>query len=159
VFRGEGVTVLDETTVQTAREVASHSTSTPDWTNAPGFPKDVFTFAHVLFKTVPETGRRPESEFGRDRWLGWRVDFPDADLNLSCRLQQLTALKVDPAGQVVRLTDPALTDYLFLFMEHPAYIDLNDDENRALRNYLLNGGALLLIDFWSQREWDGSRPK
>ena len=155
VIRGEGGTVIDEATVQTAREVVSHSTGTPDWTNAPGFQKDAFTFARVLFKTSPEIGRQSERGFGRDPWLGWWVDFPDADLNLSYRLQQLTALKVDPEGRVVRLTDPALTDYPFLFMEHPGYMELDADETRNLRNYLLNGGALLVIDFWSQREWDG----
>ena len=32
---------------KTAREVESHSTGTPMWTNAPGFEKDVFTFARI----------------------------------------------------------------------------------------------------------------
>jgi hypothetical protein len=34
-------------TERTPREVASHSTGTPMWTNAPGFEKDVFTFVRV----------------------------------------------------------------------------------------------------------------
>jgi hypothetical protein len=155
VIRGEGGTVIDEATVRTAREVESHSTGTPDWTNAPGFEKDVFTFARVLFKTSRGTGQRFERGFGRGRWLGWWVDFPDADLNFSYRLQQLTALKVDSEGRVVRLTDASLTDYPFLFLEHPGYMELDQDETRNLRNYLLNGGALLVEDFWSQRDWDG----
>ena len=33
---------------QTAREVPSHSTGTPNWTNAPGFEKDVFTFVRII---------------------------------------------------------------------------------------------------------------
>jgi hypothetical protein len=155
VIRGEGGTIIDEATVRTAREVLSHSTGTPDWTNPPAFQNDVFTFARVLFKTSRELGRPSERGFGRGRWLGWWVDFPDADLNFSYRLQQLTAMKVDPEGRVVRLTDPDLAQYPFLFLEHPGYMALDDDEIRRLRDYLMNGGALVVEDFWSQREWDG----
>ena len=32
---------------RTAREVASHSTGSPEWKNPPGFEHDVFTFARV----------------------------------------------------------------------------------------------------------------
>lgn len=38
------------------------------------------------------------------------TDFPDSDLNLSCRLQQLTSLKVDPDGRVLSLNEPELFD-------------------------------------------------
>jgi hypothetical protein len=155
IIRGEGNTMINEDSVRTAREVETHSMGTPNWTNAPGFQKDVFTFARLMFKTAPDTGRRVEGGFGRGWRLGWWVDFPDADLNLSYRLQQLTSMKVDPDCRVVRITDPELTDFPFVFMEHPGYMDLDDEQQRILRNYLLNGGALLVIDFWSQREWDG----
>ena len=151
IIRGEGGTLINEATVQTAREVVSHSTGTPNWTNSPGFEKDVFTFVRVLFKSGPTEGRG----FGRGWRLGWWVDFPDADLNFSYRLQQLTSMKVNPDGRVLRLTDPTLTDYPFLYMEHTGYMQLGDDETAILGNYLLNGGALLVIDFWSAREWDG----
>jgi hypothetical protein len=40
-------------------------------------------------------------------------------------------------------------------MTHPGYIRLSDDELRALRKYLHGGGSLLVVDFWSAREWDG----
>lgn len=155
IIRGEGGTTIDEATVKTAREVASHSTGTPEWTNSPGFEPDAFVFTRVLFHTSPDTGRREEFGFGRGWRLGWWVDFPDADLNFVYRLQQLTALKTDPDCRVIRLTDPALKDSPFIYMEHPGYMDLTEEEIRQLRAYLLNGGALLVIDFWSQREWDG----
>lgn len=149
---GEQGTLINVDTVRSAREVVSHSTGTPNWTNAPGFEPDVFTFTRVIFKTEAGGGLG----FGRGfRGLGWWVDFPDADLNLSYRLQQLTTLRTDPDARVIRLSEKELTDYPFLFMEHPGYMDLAREEVTTLRNYLLNGGALLVIDFWSQREWDG----
>jgi hypothetical protein len=62
----------------------------PMWSNEPGFEQDVFTFVRVIYS----------SGWGRGRGGGgWRTDWPDADLNFSYRLQQLTALKVDPEGR------------------------------------------------------------
>ncbi len=49
-FATEGGDYVNEDTVRTARETASHSTGTPEWTNAPGFEKDVFTYARVIYK-------------------------------------------------------------------------------------------------------------
>ncbi|HVV72854.1 MAG TPA: DUF4159 domain-containing protein [Verrucomicrobiae bacterium] len=135
---------MNEDTVRTARETAPHSVVWPDWTNASDFSGDVFTFARILFKSRP----------GRPKWLGWVNDYPDADLNLSYRLQQLTSLKVDPNGRVLRLTDPSLGNYPFIFMSHPEGMELDGAEERALRNYLLNGGALMADDFWGERDWD-----
>src|SRR5438128_8019291 len=37
-------------TVRTAREIAEHSTQTPNWTNTPGFEKDVFTFVRIIYR-------------------------------------------------------------------------------------------------------------
>lgn len=151
LVRTEGSGVIDENAVKTAREVVSHSTGTPMWSNPRGFEKDVFTFARAIFKVGPNTA----VGYGRGRQLGWWVDFPDADLNLSYRLQQLTSMKVDPDGRVFKLTDPKIHDHPFLFMEHPGYMRLRDPEVAGLRKYLLAGGVLLVIDFWNQTEWDG----
>ena len=43
---GEGWTPEFET-CKTAREIPSHSTGTPNWTNEPGFESDVFTFTRI----------------------------------------------------------------------------------------------------------------
>jgi len=151
LVRTEGGVFVDEDSVQTARETASHSTGTPNWSNPREFQKDVFTFTRIIFKVGPSTA----PAYGRGRRLGWWVDYPDADLNFSYRLQQLTSAKADPDGRVLKLTNPALYQYPFIFMEHPGYIELQEDEVAALRKYLLAGGALVVIDFWNTREWEG----
>jgi hypothetical protein len=151
LVRIEGGLVVNEDEIRTAREVGSHSSGTPDWTNAPGFEQDVFTFTRIIFQTNPQaSGRRT-----RFRWLGWWVDYPDADLNFSYRLQQVTSIKTDPDARVIKLSDPAITDYPLLYMEHAGYMRLSDEEIAALRKYLLNGGALLVNDFWGSEEWNG----
>ena len=141
--RTEGGEMVNEDTVRTARETANHSTDTPTWTNAPGFEPDAFTFARILYRR----------SFNGPGWLGWVNDYPDADLNLSWRLQQMTSMKTDPDGRVIRMTDADLAQFPFIFLSHPERMDLNDDEARALRQYLLNGGVLLLDDFWGERAW------
>jgi hypothetical protein len=149
--RIEGGLVVNEDELHTARETASHSSGTPNWTNAPGFEEDVFTFTRVIFHSDP--GSRWNR--GRLRWLGWWVDYPDADLNLSYRLQQLTSIKTDPDARVLKFTDPALFHYPLVYIEHAGYMRLSEEEAGALRNYLLNGGAMLVNDFWGAEEWNG----
>ena len=151
LVRTEGSGVIDEDVVKTAREVASHSTGTPEWSNPRGFEKDVFTFARAIFKVGPNSAYG----YGQGRRLGWWVDFPDADLNLSYRLQQMTSMRTDPNGRVLKLSDPDLHNYPFLLMEHPGYMVLRDREVEGLRKYLHAGGVLAVIDFWNSREWTG----
>ncbi len=144
IVQTEGGDLVNEDTVRTARETASHSTGTPDWTNAPGFESDVFTFTRATHKF---------NQWGGPSWLGWINDYPDSDLNLSFRLQQLTSMKVDPNGRVVRLTDRDLFDFPFIFMSQPGRMELRDAEVPVLRKYLLGGGVLMVDDFWGDEEW------
>ena len=128
---------------RTAREVESHSTGTPTWTNAPGFEGDVFTFARLRYDRGGQWGRG-----------GWSTDLPDSDLNLSFRLQQMTSLKVDPDGRILRVTDPDLSNYPFLYAVEPGGFSLDEAEVVALREYLVNGGFLMFDDFWGDNEWE-----
>lgn len=152
-IRIEGGQVVNEDELRTARETESHSTGTPNWTNAPGFERDVFTFTRVIFQS--DAGARPGAGRGDLRWLGWWVDYPDADLNISYRLQELTSTRTDPDARVLKLTDPELASHPLLYMEHAGYLSLGDDEVTALQTYLRSGGALFVGDFWGSEEWEG----
>jgi len=131
-------------TCRTAREVPWHSTAPPNWTNEVGFEKDVFTFARI---------RRDASPYSPWRAGLWWTDFPDSDLNLSFRLQQMTSLKVDPDGRVLNLSDPDLFKYPWIYMVEPGSLQLRDEEVLLLRKYLLNGGVLMADDFWGEWQW------
>ncbi len=146
----EGRVPVNADTVRTAREVASHSTGTPNWTNAPGFERDVWTFARIIYRRAPDGSGISVTSSG---W-GWITDFPDSDLNLSFRVQQVTSIRTNPEGRVLRLTDPDLCDYPFIYMVEPGGLELRDEEVVALRQYLLNGGVLMADDFWGQKQWD-----
>jgi hypothetical protein len=130
----------------TARDIARYEgVDAPIWTNRAGFEKDVFTFVRVRY----------DSRWGRGGGGGgWRTDVPRSDLFFSYRLQQVTSLKVHPDGRFIRLTDPELSRYPFIYMIEPGDLEFSEEEVKALRNYLLSGGFLMVDDFWGENEWD-----
>lgn len=115
----------------------------PTWENEQAFEHDVFTFARVQYSSWSDGYRRQK----------WETDRPDSDLNLSFRLQELTSLKVDPDGVVVRLTDPELFDYPFIYIVEPGQMTLSEGEVKGLRRYLSNGGFVMVDDFWGEDEY------
>ena len=123
----------------------------PNWENDQDFKHDVFTFVRIQY----------DSHGGNYGWRGgrggargkWRTDYPDADLNLSFRLKELTSLEVDPDGKVMRLTDEALFDYPFIYMIEPGHLLFSEEEVIALRKYLNKGGFMMVDDFWGEMEW------
>ncbi len=146
IYYTEGGDMVDVRVVKTAREIASHSTGTPEWKYPQDFSKDVFTFVRII---------RDRDPYGAPSSGSWITDFPDSDLNLSFRLQQMTSIKVDPNGRILRLTDPDLFRYPFIYMVEPGALVLHDDEVEILRRYLLNGGFLMADDFWGEWQWEG----
>jgi hypothetical protein len=124
------------------REIPQHGYETPMWTNTAGFDSDAFTFVRIIRSSGYGSGGP------------WTTDTPDSDLNLSFRLQQMTSMKVDPDGLFLRLTDKELPNYPFIYMVEPGSLYLSDEEATALRTYLLNGGFLMLDDFWGEQQWE-----
>lgn len=134
--------------IRTARDIPSEGEPPPVWTNAPAFKKDTFAFARIRYSN--NGGPRYARNSGAGLWF---IDFPDADLNLSWRLSQMTSLKVDPNGVVIDITDPALFDYPFTYIVEPGGLTFLDNEVPILRRYLLSGGFLMFDDFWGEAEW------
>ena len=85
---------------------------------------------------------------------GWSTDYPDAELNFSIRLSELTKTRVskDTHGQpehlVVRLTEDALYQCPYLHMEDVGTASLTEAEVQGLRRFLLKGGFLWADDYW-----------
>ena len=117
----------------------------PTWERNEHMPTDRFTFVRIEY----------DSWGGRGGWGGgsWATDYPDSDLNFSYRLSQLTSMEVDPDGLILRLTDPRLFEYPFIYLIEPGRLVFRQEEVEALRKYLLNGGFLMVDDFWGEDEW------
>jgi hypothetical protein len=117
----------------------------PTWPMDSRFAYDHFTFTRIKYAS---TGWERSS-------YAWFTDFPGADLNLSFRLQQLTAIRVNPDPLVLELSDSRLSNYPWCIMSGPGNMVLTDGEAARLGAYLRNGGFLMVDDFWGQAEWDG----
>jgi hypothetical protein len=90
---------------------------------------------------------------------GWSTDYPDAELNFSIRLSELTKTRVTkdnngrPEHLVVRLTDEALYQCPYLHMEDVGTAALTDAEVQGLRGFLLKGGFVWVDDYWGSNAW------
>jgi hypothetical protein len=121
----------------------------PEWKNDQRFQKDVFTFVRIQYDSSGGGG----GFRGYGRYQKWATDFPDSDLNFSFRLQQMTSLKVNPEPKVLALTDRELYNYPWIYIVEPGDLLFSEAEVAILRAYLLNGGFLMVDDFWGEREW------
>lgn len=120
---------------------STYRNGVPTWEVDESFPGDMFTFARIRYQS-------------RGGWGGkWATDFRDSDLNFSLRLHQLTSLKVNPEPIVLDLTDDRLFDYPFIYIIEPGELYFREEEVKALRKYCLNGGFLMVDDFWGEREY------
>ena len=63
-------------------------------------------------------------------------------------------MKVDPNGRCLEITDPELFRYPFIYIVEPGALTFTEEEVTILRKYLLNGGFLMVDDFWGDYEWD-----
>ncbi len=109
----------------------------------------------------PERGR--EFYFTRAVYSGgrgfrgreaWRTDFPKADRQFLFIIQRLLKhLHLFEGENPIRLDDPELRRYPFLYALEVGYMDLTEAEVRGLRGYLQAGGFLVIDDFWGTWEW------
>lgn len=83
----------------------------------------------------------------------WSTDFPKADRQFLVVLRRLTNLDAFEYENAVRLDDPAIRRYPFLYALEVGGMNLTQDEVRGLRDYLNAGGFLVIDDFWGEREW------
>ena len=90
---------------------------------------------------------------------GWSTDYPDAELNFSIRLGELTKTRVSkdangkPDHLVVRLTEDALFQCPYLHLEDVGTAAMTEPEVQGLRNFLLKGGFAWCDDYWGTAAW------
>jgi hypothetical protein len=87
------------------------------------------------------------------RGLRWTADYPEAELNFSWRLHQLTSVQVNPFPVIIDIDAGQLRHHPFLYVSEPSNMDISDEQARVLREYMLNGGFILMDDFWGGEEW------
>ena len=106
-------------------------------------------------------GDRPEFTFLRliysgMGWRGaWNTDYPKADLQFLQAVRKLSDLGfVNSQQQALRITDPELFHYPFVYAVEVGHMRLSEKEVARLREYLLRGGFLVVDDFHGPYEWE-----
>jgi hypothetical protein len=92
------------------------------------------------------------SGYGR-RFRSWGTDWPKADIQFLVGVRRLTNIDAFELDNPVRLDDPELRRYPFLYALEVGYMALTEPEVQGLRDYLLAGGFLVIDDFWGSSEW------
>ena len=141
------VTVTEAPTEQSTVEAAPSTDSLYDdlvlpSLQHPGEPREFY------FTRAAYTG------YGFRNFRSWSVDFPKADRQFLMGLRRLTNLDAYEAENPIRLTDPNLGRYPFLYAVEVGYMALSESEVLGLRRYLLAGGFLVIDDFWGSFEWE-----
>jgi hypothetical protein len=109
-----------------------------------GVPRE-FYFSRVAYRGFG-------GYYGRGR--SWATDYPKADqIFLSFIDRLLPNLDAFEQEFVVQLHEPDLRRYPFLYALEVGGMQLSPPEVQGLRDYLLQGGFLVIDDFWGTREW------
>ena len=82
------------------------------------------------------------------RNLSWQTDFPKADRQLMAAVNTLVDMSASERENAVRLDDPDLRRFPFLYILEIEGMSLTPPEVEGLRNYLRAGGFLVVDDFW-----------
>ena len=95
--------------------------------------------------------------FGRGG--SWTTDYPNADINLSVRLSELTKIPVSQNGAggpnplLVRLGGEEMFQCPLTILSAPGSVFIEDEEALRVREYLLKGGMLWTDDSWGSYQW------
>jgi Domain of unknown function (DUF4159) len=122
--------------------------------------KAELVFARLMYPQHPNAlfGRRyrfgPSYDW-REGGTSWSQDYPRADRHFAQALRRLTRIHVRSVEQPVNLDDgDDVYNWPWLAAGEMGDWLLTDAQAKALRDYLLRGGFLMLDDFWGTEEWD-----
>jgi hypothetical protein len=113
-------------------------------------PDAGFTVCRLEYRQV----RREQSG------IGWRTDYPFAEINLLTRLSELTKVTIsrdsekEPNTWVVQIGQDALFNCPFMIASDAGTMAFTDEEATRLRQYLLKGGFFWVDDFWGSAAWE-----
>jgi uncharacterized protein DUF4159 len=127
----------------------------PDWQE-----KSEWVFARLMYPQHPfaRFGRRFRFHGSFDWTEGgtsWTQDYPRADRHFAAAVRRLTRIDARSVEQPVNLDDgDDVYNWPWLNAGEMGDWLLTATQAKALREYLMRGGFLMLDDFWGTEEWD-----
>jgi hypothetical protein len=121
--------------------------------------KTEWVFARLMYP------QHPHARFGRSYYRGssdwleggtsWTQDYPRADRHFAQALRRLSFVQARSVEQPVNLDDgDDAFNYPWINAGEMGDWYLTNAQTKALREYLLRGGFLMLDDFWGTEEWN-----
>lgn len=114
-------------------------------------------------RRVPTDAERHSFQFTRAIYSGasrgwrgggaWATDYPEADWHFGVVARRVTNLDAFEGENAIRLDDPEMRRFPFLYAVEVGHMALTEPEIAGLRSYLLAGGFLVVDDFWGTYEW------
>lgn len=126
------------------RAPGRHAGPDPARADATG-PHNAFVFTRAIY-----SGGRGFRGFRRGSWA---TDYPKSDLQFLTVLRRLVDIDAYEGENAMRLDDPGIRRYPFLYMLEVGYMRMTAEEVNGLRDYLLAGGFLMVDDFWGTAQW------
>jgi hypothetical protein len=126
----------------------------PDWRE----PAE-FVFGRLMYPPASYSGYGYGRGYGR--WGGdwtqgrssWTTDYPRSDRHFIVALRRLSRVHVRAVEQPVNLDEGDAYDWPWLYAVEVGHWALTDAQAKALREYLLRGGFLMVDDFHGTLEW------
>ena len=156
VFASSGSSEPDDS-AYSAPAVAANTpwsgTSPPPVAIAAPQAPDNFVHAFYFTRGIYNDGGGGFGFGGRRGGGSWATDYPKSDHQFLVVLRRLTNLDAFNSDHAMRLDDPELNRYPFLYILEVGRIGLSDAETKGLRDYMLKGGFVFVDDFWGDNAW------
>jgi len=82
----------------------------------------------------------------------WATDSPAADHKFMYGIKRLSNIKASQEFSPIRIMDPGLFDYPYIYIVEPGSLYFSDAEAKRMREYFDRGGFLHMDDFWGLYE-------
>ena len=116
-------------------------------------PQQTAATHHEFYFTRAVYSSRGRGFFGRGGG-SWSTDYPKADRQFMVVLKRLIGIDASDHENAVRLDDPSIRRFPFLYALEVGAMSLTEPEVEGLRSYLAAGGFLVIDDFWGPGEWN-----
>ena len=116
--------------------------------------KSEWVFARLMYPSIPDARFRHAGWDWTKGHSSWTNDYPRADRHFLEALNRLTRLNARSVEQPVNLDNhDDVYNYPWLYAVFVGEWNLNEEQARTLRDYLLRGGFLMCDDFWGTEDW------
>ena len=116
-------------------------------------PTDAERHSFQFTRAIYTGGGRGWGRGGGRGGGAWATDYPAADWHFGVVARRVTNLDAYADQNAIRLDDPELRRFPFLYAVEVGQMELTDAEVDGLRSYLQAGGFLVVDDFWGTYEW------